>query len=223
MKRISCEMANELALCSDEYLLSSAKLGEHTAFMELSGRSMPKLLRVLTRITRNSEDAEDASQEALMKAFTHLKTFDGRSSFSTWLTRIAINNALMTLRKKRKRSEVSLDADMENEDAPCKQYADLAPGPESICLQNERRRHLRDAIKRLSPVLRKSIEIRHATDSSIQEVAFSTGVSTAAAKSRLSRAQKDLARFLSARNRRGDAVNDTAIAHGVRRITPMDQ
>ena len=85
MKRNCYGTGKALELCSDEYLVSSAKLGEHSAFAELSGRSTPMLLRVLTRITKNKEDAEDALQETLMKAFTHLRTFDGRSSFSPGL------------------------------------------------------------------------------------------------------------------------------------------
>jgi RNA polymerase sigma factor (sigma-70 family) len=222
MKRSCYEVGKEMALCSDEYLLSSAKLGEHSAFMELSGRSMPKLLRVLNRITRNSEDAEDASQEALMKAFTHLKTFDGRSSFSTWLTRIAINSAFVTLRRRRKFPDVSLDADQENHDEPGMQLADFAPDPEYVCLQNERRRHLKDAIQRLSPALRKSIEIRHTKDSSVREIAANTGVSITATKSRLLRAQRILTRFLSTQNRRREAVNGT-FACELRGIAPKDQ
>lgn len=201
MKRNCYRTGKALELYSDEYLVSSAKLGEHSAFAELSGRSTPMLLRVLTRITKNAEDAEDALQETLMKAFTHLRTFDGRSSFSTWLTAIAINSAFMTLRKRRKHPEVSLEANLESEDAPCMQYADLAPNPEHLCLQNERRRHLTEAIKRLSPALRKCIEIRHAKDSSVQEIAVNMGVSIAATKSRLLRAQRILTSFLSVQKR----------------------
>lgn len=197
MKRSGYEIGKELALCSNEYLLSSAKRGEHPAFIELSGRCTPMLLRVLTRIVKNKEDTEDALQETLMKAFSHLKTFDGRASFSTWLTSIAINSAFMALRKRRKRPAVSLDADL----ALGMQYADLAPNPEHLCLQNERRRHLTEAIKRLSPALRKCIEIRHAKDSSVQEIAVNMGVSIAATKSRLLRAQRILTSFLSVQKR----------------------
>ena len=201
MKRICYGTGKTLELCSDEYLVSSAKLGEHSAFTELSGRFTPMLLCVLTRITKNKEDAEDALQETLMKAFTHLSTFDGRSSFSTWLTAIAINSAFMTLRKRRKHPEVSLEANLEGEDAPGMQYADLAPNPEHLCLQNERRRHLKDAINRLSPALRKCIEIRHAKDCSVQEIAANTGVSVACTKSRLLRAKRILTSILSIQKR----------------------
>lgn len=201
MKRSYYEIENEIELCSDEYLLSSAKLGEHSAFIELSGRCTPMLLRVLTRITKNKEDAEDALQEALMNAFTHLRTFDGRSSFSTWLTRIAINSALMTLRRRPRLRQISLDADMENEDVAHTQYAGLDSNPEYVCLQNERRRALRDAIQRLSPALRKCIEIRHAKDSSVEEIAANLGVTIAATKSRLLRARRILTRSSSIQKR----------------------
>lgn len=202
MKRSGYRTWKALELCSDECLVSSAKRGEHSAFAELSERSTPMLICVLTRITKNKEDAEDALQEALMKAFTHLSTFDGRSSFSTWLTVIAKNTAFMTLRKRRKVPDISLDANLENENTTRMQYADLAPNPEYVCLQNERRRHLRDAIQRLSPVLRKCIEMRYAKGGSVRELAADTGISIPATKARLSRAQRILTNDLSRTTRK---------------------
>ena len=200
MKRNCYEIRKELEVCSDEDLLSSARLGEQSAFIELVARSTPMLLRVLTRIMRNSEDAEDALQETLMKAFTHLKSFDGRSSFSTWLTRVAINNAFMILRKRRKLPQVSIDAGLENDDVAGMQYADRTPNPEYLCLEKERRRLLKDAIRQLSPALRKCIQIRHARDGSVKEIAARTGVSISAAKSRLLRARRIVASSVSSQD-----------------------
>ena len=94
---------------SDAVLLSTAKAGDADAFVELSRRHYRMVFQATFRITRNEQDAEDALQDSLLKAFSHLKNFEERSSFSTWLTRIAINSALMILRKKRGGFEVSMD------------------------------------------------------------------------------------------------------------------
>ena len=94
---------------SDEVLVSTAKSGDANAFVELSKRHSNRLLQTTYRITKNRQDAEDALQDSLLKAFSHLKDFQERSSFSTWLTRIAINSALMILRKKRGCFEISID------------------------------------------------------------------------------------------------------------------
>ena len=136
MKRNCYETEKGLAVHSDDYLLSVAIAGDHSAFIELSRRHTPMVLHVLTRITKNQDDVEEAMQETLMKAFSHLKTFEGRSSFSTWLTRIGINSALMARRRERKHREVPLDANLEIEKGCSMLYADLAPNPENlVCLQ----------------------------------------------------------------------------------------
>ncbi|MEA2539677.1 MAG: hypothetical protein QOH35_1043, partial [Acidobacteriaceae bacterium] len=93
---------------SEELLVSAAKSGDANAFIELSRRHSAKLLNRTYRITGNWHDAEDVLQEAFLKAFIHLKDFEGRSSFASWLTQIAINSALMILRKKRCRPEISI-------------------------------------------------------------------------------------------------------------------
>ena len=94
-------MRSTLAVASDEALVISAKAGMHLAYAELCRRHSTSIFRTIHRITRSEEDAEDGLQESLLKAFIHLNRFDGRSKFSTWLTRIAINSALMIVRKKR--------------------------------------------------------------------------------------------------------------------------
>jgi len=92
----------------EQALLAAAKQGQTEAFGTLCQPLAPKLIQTARRITRNREDAEDALQNAFLSAFIHIKNFDGRSSFSTWLTRIAINSALMTLRKKRSSREIPI-------------------------------------------------------------------------------------------------------------------
>ena len=105
-------MRSTLAVASDEAIVISAKAGMHLAYTELCRRHSTSIFRTIFRITRSEEDAEDGLQELLLKAFLHLKKFDGRSKFSTWLTRIAINSALMIVRKKRAHPESPFDGDM---------------------------------------------------------------------------------------------------------------
>jgi Sigma-70 region 2 len=89
------------AAATDEILVAATKLGDRPAFAELWARQSKRSLQIAYRITKNREDAEDVLQEAWTKAYVHLKSFDGKAKFSTWLTHIAINTALMTLRRKR--------------------------------------------------------------------------------------------------------------------------
>src|SRR6266481_8099666 len=123
---------------AEQSLVEAAKGGHSTAFGALCERYTQQLLRAAHRITRNREDSEDAVQDALLRAFVHLRDFDGRSSFSTWLTRIAINSALMILRKKRTSLEVATagsdDLDMNRGGF---QIADRAPNPERLYAQGE--------------------------------------------------------------------------------------
>lgn len=181
------------AVASDESLVSSAKAGMHLAFAELCRRHSNRTLRAIQRITQNEQDAEDALQESLLKAFTHLNAFDGRSKFSTWLMRIAINSALMFLRKKRSHPESSFDDDV----LPHLQRPDPALDPERHLLVSERDLKLREAVRRLPPLLRDTLEIRYSQEVSVIEVAARAGLSIAATKARLLRARKSLLRALS--------------------------
>src|SRR5467141_5124401 len=100
---------NDLRAWSEKQLIAAAKSGRRTPFGELCERHMKQVSCVIRRIVRNREDAEDAAQECFLNAFVHLKDFDGRSQFATWLTRIAINAALMKLRKNRGARDVPMD------------------------------------------------------------------------------------------------------------------
>src|SRR6202795_5374593 len=100
---------SDLRAWSEEQLIAAAKTGRRAPFGEICERHMKQVSCVTRRITRNREDAEDAAQECFLSAFVHLKDFDGRSQFATWLTRIAINAALMKLRKNRRAREVPID------------------------------------------------------------------------------------------------------------------
>ena len=107
--QLPVERTNPMTTLSDEFLVVAAQNGAHWAYLELCERHQRLVFQVVHRITKNSHDTEDVIQDVLMKAFVHIRTFNGRSTFSTWLTRIAINSALMLLRKRRCQQEDSLD------------------------------------------------------------------------------------------------------------------
>src|SRR5579871_2039234 len=94
---------------ANERLVAAALDGDYRAFSALCDLHSAHLLRTIYRITRNREDAEDALQDTLMRAFLHMRSFDGRAQFVTWMTRIAINSALMILRKRRRHLMISID------------------------------------------------------------------------------------------------------------------
>jgi RNA polymerase sigma-70 factor (ECF subfamily) len=174
-------------------LVSMAKLGDSDAFVQLSKLHADRLLRTIYRITRNWHDAEDALQDATLRAFSHLKGFQEKSSFSTWLTRIAINSALMLLRKKRGCYEIPFEGiDDSGNDYERWEVKSLAENPESRLARKEREELLRDAILRLPQLLREVVELRQARGYSTREIAQALGISVPAVKSRLSRARLTL-------------------------------
>ncbi len=159
----------------------------------LSKRHADRVFQATYRVTRNRQDAEDALQDAFLNAFTHMKTFDGRSSFSTWLTRIAINSALMILRKKRNRHEVPIDGG----DGSMGNFATWEPrspmeDPESHYVRGERHKLLRKAVHELPRLYREVIQLRQAKERSVGEIAQSLGITVPAVKSRVSRAKRAL-------------------------------
>jgi RNA polymerase sigma-70 factor (ECF subfamily) len=178
---------------SDEMLVPMAKSGDANAFVELSKRHANKVFQAAYRITRNRQDAEDALQDSFLKAFVHVKEFQERSSFSTWLTRIAINSALMILRKKRGSFEISIDGTDENAgNFETWEPRSTAEDPESRYVRGEREKELREAIVRLPQVFRDVVELRQAREYSTREIAQALGISVPAVKSRLSRAKNAL-------------------------------
>jgi RNA polymerase sigma-70 factor, ECF subfamily len=193
MSVVNSDFTEDTMETSDAVLVSTAKLGDANAFVELSRRHSSRALQTAYRITRNRQDAEDAVQDSLLKAFTHLNTFQEKSSFSTWLTRITINSALMILRKKRVCVEISIDgSDDSGETYERWEPRSLTEDPENRFARSEREELLRDAILRLPPVIREAVELRQARDYSTREIAQALGISIAAVKSRLSRARLTL-------------------------------
>jgi RNA polymerase sigma-70 factor (ECF subfamily) len=178
-------------------LVLAAKRGEGHAFEILIERYKRRVLAVARRFTRIREDAEDIVQQSFQKAFVHLHKFEGKSSFSTWLTRIAINEALMLLRRGRGLREVSIDDLSGNEEAPLGlEMPDSRAGPESAFLQSERNRILAEAMDKLKPGIRTAIELRDLGELSTKEVAQVLGLSIEAVKGRVYQGRRKLHKVL---------------------------
>ncbi len=178
-------------------LILAAKNGDGQAFEILIGRYQRRILAVARRFTRIQEDAEDIVQQSFQKAFVHLHKFEGKSCFSTWLTRIAINEALMFLRKCRVLREVSIDDLSGNEEgAPWLEIPDSRASPESAFLRSERDRVLSAAMNKLTPGIRTAIELRDLGELSTKEVARLLGLSIEAVKSRVYQGRRKLHRVL---------------------------
>jgi len=177
----------------DEHLLvSAAQAGDPAAFEELVNRYEGKIFRLTRNITGNHEDAEDAMQDAFLKAYAHLQGFNGDSRFYTWLVRIAANEALMRLRKRRP-NQFSLDEPIEGDaDLFPRELEDWGPTPEQRYAQKEIQNIASDLIDRLEPEYRIVFLLRDVEELSIQETAEALGISVPAVKSRLLRARLKL-------------------------------
>jgi RNA polymerase sigma-70 factor (ECF subfamily) len=187
---------SDLRAWSEKQLIAAAKSGRRAPFGELCERHMKQVSCVTRRIIRNREDAEDAAQECFLNAFVHLKDFDGRSQFATWLTRIAINAALMKLRKNRGAREVPIDEpNPSSEPVVQREFRDDAPDPEESCSLRERRRIVKSAISGLCPRARNVVELFHIQEHSIRETAQILGMSTGAVKARIFHAKIALHRM----------------------------
>jgi RNA polymerase sigma-70 factor (ECF subfamily) len=194
--RSQYEISRKLSAgATDESLVAAAKSGNHIAFAELWERHSNKTFHMVFRITGNRDDAEDVLQDAWMKVYAHLKTFDGRARFSTWVTRIAINSALGALRRKRAHPETSMEV-YDGEAWRILEVADRTKDVEELFTRQESAQRLRRAIRGLKPPLRKVVEIHQLNEGSVKEIADLAGISIAATKSRLLRARTSLRRVL---------------------------
>jgi len=173
--------------------LAAAKRGDSAAFETLCKQSANTVFHIARRMMRTNEDAEDVVQESFQLAFIHLQSFNGDSRFSTWLSRIAINAALMKLRKKRHLREMSLDETAETEQrySPL-DIEDQSLNPEQLHAQKERQRILSEAINDLTPGMRKAIELRELDERSTEETARIMGITVGAVKARVFHGRRKL-------------------------------
>jgi RNA polymerase sigma-70 factor (ECF subfamily) len=185
-----------LVVQQDAALVADAQTGDARAFELLVQRHEGKIFSLAHRMTRNREDAEDVVQQSFQKAFINLKKFEGDSLFSTWLTRIAINEALMLLRRKRGSREVPIEPNAEDETALALDIADAGPNPEDSCLQREQQKILSAAVKELKPGMRKVIELRELGELSTGETAQVMGLSVGAVKARIFHGRRKLRQTL---------------------------
>jgi RNA polymerase sigma-70 factor, ECF subfamily len=200
-------------------LVVAAKKGDEQAFEILVKRYRRRMLAVALRLTRVREDAEDVAQQSFQKAFVHLHRFEGKSSFSTWLTRITVNEALMLLRRGRKHREVSIDEDSLDVkgDAPPLEIPAPDPDPEASYLQREEARIVSEAIDKLRPRVRKVIELRDLRELSTEETARCMGLSVNATKSSVLRGRRKLREALGSYAR--STRRPRALAGDARRIS----
>ncbi len=182
----------------DLALVHACKNGDAAAFEQLVKRYDSKLFRIAQHITHNREDAQDAVQEAFLKAFRKLTQFRENSQFSTWLTRITVNESLMKLRKQRFSREVSIDEDFQTEGHTAAfELADWAPNPEELYRGFELRNILRSELQELQPSLRVVFVLRDVEGLSAEQTAEVLELTQVAVKARLWRARLRLRERLS--------------------------
>lgn len=171
-------------------LVAQAQQGGVEAFTELVNRYEANIFRLARHITQNLEDAEDVLQETFLKAFEHLDEFQGNSKFYTWLVRIAVNQSLMKLRKRKTDASVSLDDPIDTgEDNLTREIAVWEPNPEQTYSREEIRVILEKAVESLSPTFRAVFALRDIEELSTEETAAVLNLSIPAVKSRLLRAR----------------------------------
>ena len=195
-------------------LLRHAMAGDHAALEMLFAQHNRALYQTALRLLGNPEDAEDALQEGMLAAYRNLRRFEGRSQFSTWLTRIVINAALMRRRSRRAHPALSLDEPLEEQVPVAERVADDGPTPEELYAGRELAERLQQNLEGLSPLLRHAFELRELEGFSADEAAKALGVSRNTLKARLWRARHQLASRLGGVLRRG-----TQSAHGAGALT----
>lgn len=211
---------------TDEELVFAAKTGDELAFETLMKRHKSRIFAVALRYARVHEDAEDIVQQTFQKLFIYLHNFQGKSSFSTWLTRIAINESLMFLRRGRALREVSIE-DTCSEEAASRglEILDSSPNPEMSYLKQEALDVLFSAMTQLRPALRVAMELKELRELSGSDAARHMGVSLSAVKARVFHGRRKLRQILRSSTRpfrRGItgstipslAVNMNRISHG---------
>jgi len=198
----------EAGVFDESDLVAKARSGDAEAFTRLVNQYERKIFRLAKHITQNDEDAEDVLQESFLKAYGHLEDFHGQSKFYTWLVRIAVNESLMKLRKRKSDRSVPLDEPVETgEDSMVREIAVWEENPEQKYSREELGEILEQAVESLRPAFRTVFVLRDIEELSTEETAETLGISVPAVKSRLLRARlqlrEKLTRFFK---RKGDDV-----------------
>ena len=211
--------AVERAVASDDDIAPAVQTGSPEAFRKLHALYSRRLYRTIVAITKNPQDAEDALQDTFLRAYVAIGTFEGRCKISTWLTRIAVNSALMILRKRRARPEVPVGVQLDDgAEILLYEVKDSAPNPEQVFDLHQRQLTLLRAIRSLHPQLQRPIWLQMTHGWSVEEIARALNLSVAAVKSRLHRARQrlsgahDLSRSL--RPKKGVAFREPGKRHG---------
>jgi RNA polymerase sigma-70 factor (ECF subfamily) len=174
-------------------VVSAAQAGSPEAFRELHVLYSRRLYKTIVAITKNPQDAEDALQDTFLRAYLAIDKFEGRSNIYSWLTRIAINSAIMILRKESARAEVLFDPQPDSQlEIPFIEVRDSAPNPEEAYYLDQRRLETQHAIGRLAPHLRAPIRMQLTHGWSMREISRALNISEAAAKARLYRGRQRL-------------------------------
>jgi len=198
----------EPGVFDESALVARARDGDAEAYNELVSHYERKIFRLAKHITQNDEDAEDVLQETFLKAYEHLPDFQGQSKFYTWLVRIAVNESLMKLRKRKSDRTVPLDEPVDTgEDTVVREIAVWEENPEERYSREELAQILEEAVQSLKPAFRTVFVLRDIEELSTEETAEALGISIPAVKSRLLRARlqlrEKLTRFFK---RKGDDV-----------------
>ncbi len=181
----------------EELLVAKARSGDPEAFQELMRRSASASKRLAVSILRNTDDADDALQEAFSKAWEHVPRFQGDSKFSTWLTRIVVNQCLMHLRRVKRNPAVPIEEHPSEDDRTSIRLQDKSAGPEADLGRQEMISMVRREVGRLPKLLREPLEMRDIQERPIEEIAARLSLSVPAVKSRLLRARAELRQRLS--------------------------
>jgi RNA polymerase sigma-70 factor, ECF subfamily len=204
----------------DNEIVSAAQAGSCEAFAELYALYSRRLYKTIIAITRNPADAEDALQDTFLRVYSAIHAFEGRSSIYSWLTRIAINSALIILRRRRARAEMLFDPQLDTGSESCSfEFKDSAPNPEQVYDLQQRRVNLLLEISGLDDRLRRPLQMRMTKGSPIKEIGRALNLSEAAVKTRLHRARRQLSTHV----RRRDQPMETPSVAMARRDTQLIQ
>jgi RNA polymerase sigma-70 factor (ECF subfamily) len=199
---------NATGVFDESSLVAQARAGDPRAFTELVRRYEKRIFRLAKHITQNEEDAEDVLQETFLKAYSHLDEFQGQSKFYTWIVRIAVNESLMKLRKRKSDKMVSMDETIDTgEETVVREIAVWDGNPEQRYSREELRQILEKAVDSLRPAFRAVFVLRDVEELSTEETADLLNLSVPAVKSRLLRARLQLREKLTRLfKRKGDDV-----------------